>query len=108
MGVSLVTVNKNADHLGICTWLERVQPSGVFILMHRSLAQDNKLVYLILIFPLIGIFILWSAFTGLQRWKRFGRSHFEMATVPGVIGGDLGGSLIRVLTFDPRADFNFI
>ncbi len=29
-----------------------------YILIPRYLAQDNKLVYLILIFPLIGIFIL--------------------------------------------------
>ena len=73
------------------------------ILIPRYLAQGNNLVLLILIFPLIGLFILWSAITASQRWKRFGRSNFEMAAVPGVIGGDLGGMIntsVNILPVD--------
>lgn len=76
-----------------------------YILIPRYLAQDNKLVYLILIFPLIGLFILWSAITTLLRWKRFGRSQFEMATVPGVIGGDLGGMVNTSVNIRPEGGF---
>ncbi len=76
-----------------------------YILIPRYLAQDNKLVYLILIFPLIGIFILWSAITALLRWRRFGRSYFEMAAVPGVIGGDLGGMINTSLKIRPESGF---
>ncbi len=76
-----------------------------FIMVPRYLAQGNKLILLILIFPLIGIFILWSAITALLRWKRYGRSYFEMAAVPGVVGGDLGGMVNTSVNIRPDDGF---
>ncbi|WP_218932176.1 DUF3592 domain-containing protein [Adhaeretor mobilis] len=46
---------------------------------------------IILGFPVIGLYLLgWAIYTTLQR-ARWGNSVFEMANVPGVIGGQLAG-----------------
>lgn len=53
---------------------------------------DNVLIWLFLgIFPLIGLGLAWQAVVQLARWARWGRSTLELAQVPGVLGGNIGG-----------------
>lgn len=46
---------------------------------------------LIILFPLIGIGLIWIAVAEALRLFRFGKSTFRMATIPGVVGGELTG-----------------
>ena len=57
------------------------------------LAQPNhgNAIYLVLIFPLVGVVLLVWAIRQMLRWRRFGQSIFKMSTIPGVVGGPLAG-----------------
>ncbi len=46
-----------------------------------------------LLFPAVGIGLLAWALHATLRWRRFGESVFEMLRVPGVLGGELAGTL---------------
>lgn len=60
-------------------------------------SEDNLewFVYgLILLFPLLGVGLAYWAALRLMRYLRWGRSTLEMAEMPGVVGGSLGGVII--------------
>ena len=54
-------------------------------------ANRGKAIYIVLIFPLVGVGLLVWAIRQTVRWRRFGESVFKMTTMPGVIGGPLAG-----------------
>ena len=56
--------------------------------------QRKPAVLLVLLFPLVGIFLLIAAVRQTLRVKRFGESTFQLATVPGLIGGPLAGVVL--------------
>jgi len=49
---------------------------------------------LILLFPLVGLFLIGRAVYEAIRFIRFGKSILRLATVPGVVGGELTGVVI--------------
>jgi hypothetical protein len=51
----------------------------------------NPAAYLALIFPVIGVFLLFYAIRQSLAYFEFGKTYFEMASVPGVIGRELRG-----------------
>jgi len=51
--------------------------------------QETPLIWLALLFPIIGIAILVAAFRAFLRWRKFGVSVLELKTLPGVVGGRL-------------------
>ncbi len=51
----------------------------------------DKAGWFILLFPLIGLGLLWGAIYQTVRWRKFGRVRFVPSTMPGSIGGYLGG-----------------
>lgn len=51
-------------------------------------------VLVLLLFPLIGLALLCAAIAATLRHRRYGRSHFDMETLPGVVGGCLRGTLV--------------
>jgi hypothetical protein len=59
--------------------------------------RGNHAALIALIFPLIGLAVLVFAFNTTRAWRRFGQSFFEMAAMPGALGGTLEG-MIRVNT----------
>jgi hypothetical protein len=61
--------------------------------------------YLILLFPTIGIILMICAVVTVLRWLRFGRTTFEMAAVPGVIGGQLAGVIRLPARIEPEDGF---
>jgi hypothetical protein len=61
------------------------------IIVTQEIGMDNKIVFVVLLFPLVGIITLFFALKETFRWKKFGVSIFEMQTLPGVIGGKLEG-----------------
>jgi hypothetical protein len=65
-------------------------PVAVFVV--REEQRDPK-VYFALLFPVIGAALLAWALLLTLRWRRFGRTWFEMASVPGVLGKELRGRI---------------
>jgi len=58
-----------------------------------ELSLSNPTAYIALVFPLIGIYLLYQAIRRTLEWKRFGVIEFVMDPFPGSIGGHVGGSL---------------
>jgi hypothetical protein len=69
----------------------------VFISLPDELHKGNYLVLMALLFPIIGIGMILFALNTTLAWRRFGQSIFEMAAIPGALGGTLEG-LIQVNT----------
>jgi hypothetical protein len=71
-------------------WTTAILPL-VSVLPSLPRQADSSLVWLTLLFPVAAL-ALYAAF-GVQfaRARKFGVSIFEMASVPGVVGGQLGG-----------------
>jgi hypothetical protein len=59
----------------------------------RELEQGNAAALFGLLFPLAALGLLVWAVRATLRWRRFGVSTFELAHVPGVLGGELAGTL---------------
>jgi hypothetical protein len=62
-----------------------------FLVLPAAAKQKGPIVYLALIFPGIGIFLLISAIRKTIAYFEFGKTFFEMASVPGVVGRELKG-----------------
>ena len=56
-------------------------------------AAKKPLAWIAIIFPVAGVFLLIRAISTTLAFAEFGRTFFEMAPVPGVIGGVLGGTI---------------
>lgn len=57
----------------------------------RDAFSNHKVVVATAITSLVGVGIIAVAVHRVLRWRKYGTSVFEMAKVPGVIGGNLGG-----------------
>lgn len=55
--------------------------------------EESPLIWLFVLFPLVGIGLLFAAFRAFLRWRKFGSSVLELKTLPGVIGGRFEASL---------------
>ena len=55
--------------------------------------QSSPVVYIVLLFPAIGVYLLIRAIRLTIAFSEFGRTYFEMASVPGVIGRELKGAI---------------
>lgn len=74
----------------------------IAIVAWRDEAADTVARYFVLLFPGIGILVAASAIYQVLRWLKFGSSTFEMAEVPGRIGGSLGGLIKTKAGVYPR------
>jgi hypothetical protein len=55
--------------------------------------EGNHGALIAVLFPAVGIGLLVWAVHATLRWRRFGESIFEMSRIPGVLGGELAGTL---------------
>jgi hypothetical protein len=62
-----------------------------FVALREELPAGNKAAWVALVFPAVGLMLMSWAALALVRWRKYGSSVFEMATLPGVIGGPLEG-----------------
>lgn len=67
------------------------------LIVPPELRKGNHAALIALIFPLIGLAVLVFAANTTRAWRRFGQSYFEMAAMPGALGGTLEG-MIQVNT----------
>ncbi len=64
-----------------------------FVVMSQALRSGNHAAFIALIFPVVGVAVLVYAAKTTLAWRRFGQSCFEMAAVPGALGGALAGKI---------------
>lgn len=55
--------------------------------------RGNHAALIALIFPLVGLAVLIFAVNTTLAWRRYGQSAFEMAAMPGALGGTLEGMI---------------
>ena len=77
----------------------------VFLLPHEITHRHNYPALLGFLFPLVGIGLLVAAVWATLRWWKFGDSVFELATLPGIIGGPLEGTIRLRTVLRPDAGF---
>ncbi|HUA68050.1 MAG TPA: hypothetical protein VMA13_05835 [Candidatus Saccharimonadales bacterium] len=67
------------------------------LVVPQELHNGNHTALVALIFPVIGLVVLGFAANTTFAWRRYGQSVFDMAAMPGALGGTLEG-MIRVKT----------
>ena len=85
-----------------CVW-NLIAAPFLTILMTEFARSGNRFLLIGLIFPAIGFGLIILAIYVTARWRKFGESVLEMATVPGMVGGALQGT-IRLSHFVRPAD----
>lgn len=55
--------------------------------------EEGAVALLILLFPLVGVLMLWLAIKSTREWKRFGVTPLTLDPFPGSIGGDVAGEI---------------
>ena len=64
---------------------------SAFFGLPKELHSGNYLALLVLLFPAVGIGFLMAVIRGIMARRRFGDCYFEMASIPGALGGTLEG-----------------
>lgn len=75
---------------------------GAWVVLHDP--HPKKGAYFVFLFPLVGLGLLASAIYQTVRWRKFGRVRFVPSTMPGAIGGYLGGVIEVPARVLPEAD----
>lgn len=65
-----------------------------------EVSSGNHAAWVALLFPLVGLIMLWSALVRTRDWRRIGRLSLELDPFPGSIGGDVGGSVDLPIRYD--------
>jgi len=65
----------------------------VLIGLPAELHKGNHAILIALLFPIVGIGMIFFALSTTLAWRRFGQSIFEMATIPAALGGTLEGEI---------------
>ena len=68
--------------------------SPVLFAFPKELARSNYAVLIGLLFPLVGLYLLYQALRATNEYRRFGVVLFEMDPYPGGIGGNVGGRIV--------------
>jgi hypothetical protein len=80
--------------------------SGVYFQLTSANIRRQPAVLFVLLFPLVGIGLLVWAIRETIEWKKFGDSTFKLLSVPGVVGGRLGGAIETSVKIKPEDGFH--
>lgn len=78
--------------VGTIFWNLISWPVAIFV-VPTAVKQKGPVAYAALFFPAIGIFLLVYAIRQTIAFFEFGKTYFEMASVPGVVGRELKGCI---------------
>jgi hypothetical protein len=70
-----------------------------------ELDKGNYAILFALLFPLVGLGILYWAIKATLEWWRFGKTPLLLEPYPGAIGGDVGGEIQVNTPFDPNLKY---
>jgi hypothetical protein len=76
-----------------------------FFAIREELPMGNYAALLALVFPLVGLVVLYVAIKRSAEWRRFGRIPLVMDTYPGMTGGEMAGTLDVPLPFGTGAQY---
>jgi hypothetical protein len=82
-------------------WNAIAIPAAVLVTFDRP---EEKAAYFVYLFPLVGLGLLWGAVYQTVRWRKYGRTRFVPSSLPGVIGGYLGGVIEVPARVTPEGD----
>jgi hypothetical protein len=77
----------------------------LFLRNRTGRADEQVFWWFIIPFTIVGLGLLWWAGASVLRWRKYGRSVFQMASVPGVIGGQLAGVVRAAVKIEPQNAF---
>ena len=77
--------------------------SSVVFFLPQAVEEGNLPALVALIFPLVGLWLIYRAVRLTVQRRRFGESTVQLDTLPGVIGGRLAGTLAIPSGFPPGA-----
>jgi len=77
-----------------------------FVIYDELLHKENYLGLLGLLFPIVGIGLIYWAVVRTREWKRFGPTPLTMDPFPGSIGGHVGGVIDINAAFDSVTEFS--
>ncbi len=69
-----------------------------------KIGRGDKVLWVVMLFPAIGLLVLWMAIYQTIRARKFGRPVFLPTSVPGTIGGYLGGVIQVPAVLRPDED----
>ena len=78
----------------------------VIFFVPDEIRSGNHAAWIALLFPLVGAGLLIWAVRCIIRWSKYGESVFQMASVPGVTGGQLGGVIRTKVNLRPEDGFH--
>jgi hypothetical protein len=64
-----------------------------FAMVPKEWQRGNHAALIALVFPVIGLILLVYAGKTTLAWRRYGQAFFEMAAIPGALGGTLEGMI---------------
>ena len=82
----------------LCGW------TGVY-LCYQDIVAGDYVKLITLIFPFIGLILGYCALCSLTRYLKFGESTFQMACMPGIVGGELAGVIYTKANQIPEDGF---
>ncbi len=65
----------------------------ILFIIPRELDQGNQAILLALMFPIVGLVLLYWAVRKTREWRRFGPLTVTLNPYPGAIGGDVAGTI---------------
>jgi hypothetical protein len=89
---------------GIAVFWNLVSAPGTFAVMDIW-REKGAIALLILIFPCVGLCLLFWAVKTTLEWRRFGATPMTMDPFPGSIGGDVGGVILVNLPYQSAMAF---
>lgn len=63
--------------------------------------KEGALALLILLFPMVGVGLVYWALKKTREWQRFGNTPLTLDPFPGAIGGDVGGEIELRVPYEP-------
>jgi len=79
--------------------------SPLLFVIPGELEDGNRLTLIALLFPAVGLGLIVWAVRSFLRWNKYGESTFEMANVPGIVGGPLAGVVYTNIKLEPEEGF---
>lgn len=76
---------------GFATFWNTISFTTAIAAKDDIIAGDDPLIYLVLLFPAVGIGLLAWAVMATLRYRKFGSAYLQLATLPGAIGGRVAG-----------------
>lgn len=65
----------------------------IIFIIPDEIQKNNYVVLVALLFPIVGLFLIYKAITTTLEYRHFGKVFFEMDPYPGAIGGNVGGRI---------------